>query len=767
VKDAAPAPANNPAPANPRAEPADQRGGERRWQPEWVFLALALPFGSAFLILTPPFQVPDEEAHLRRAFEISEGRIIAQKRGERTGDELPPGVNALYDRFKSLKNHLEEKTSAAEIRDAAAISLASGERNFVVFSNSAIHPPLTYIPQALALFIARWFTSSVLVCLYVSRAFNLLTSSALTFLAIRHTPIGKWAFALMALTPMALTLDASLSPDATTNALSFLLVAHVLACAAGPETVIATPALVATAILAAAVGFAKQMYFLLPLCYLMIPPKRMGTPRRYVAGFAVVLGATLLAVLTWSLVVRQIWSPADPKMGMDPGQQLRLMGSRPGEFAKVLLQTAKNGRPNGTEVLGPRVEEYLGKLGWAELRLTNWVYVPQLILLVVACVRDFGPRSGLKNWQALVAGGVALLVALTIAVIMHLTWDKLGAEAIALHGRYFMPAGPLVGIVIGRLGFLIPANLRKPAPAFPAVAALMVGVLLTTSLGCVYDRYYVDTPKHASERAFIRGKVLLEEGGEANQTSERMERARADFEESLRLDPDNFASHQWLGLLLRESEPAAAAEHFRIARRLNPEDSVSAFELANILAGRLEFAEAISLYRDALRLTPGNANVTNAFNAALRKQKFLEENLPRLNAEFQTLVRGQILEKRDPGTAKEGLCLKPDRGRVPVSGEQQLLASLQFLWRCPPPSGDEIRVSDTPGRAPFYACSSSLLLSMRVLVFPPANCKLLTDQDVSWYYQVPLAELTEKEAEQERAYRARLGLRFPLTKLPD
>ena len=89
-------------------------------KPEWAFAAISLTFGIAFLIVTPPFQAADEEAHLRRAFEISEGRIVATKRGDRTGDELPAAIDALYDRFKGLKGHLEEKTTPAEIRNRPA-----------------------------------------------------------------------------------------------------------------------------------------------------------------------------------------------------------------------------------------------------------------------------------------------------------------------------------------------------------------------------------------------------------------------------------------------------------------------------------------------------------------------------------------------------------------------------------------------------------------------------------------------------------------------
>jgi uncharacterized membrane protein len=155
-----------------------------------VYLALALAFGGALLALTPPFQVPDEEGHFRRAFQLSEGHVIARKEGNVTGDLLPRGVESLWDRFVRLRARPEQKTSAAEIREAGAVTLEPSERAFVGFSNTAIHPPLTYLPQATGVALARLFSPSALVAFYAGRLFNLLAAAAVTCCAIRRAPEG-------------------------------------------------------------------------------------------------------------------------------------------------------------------------------------------------------------------------------------------------------------------------------------------------------------------------------------------------------------------------------------------------------------------------------------------------------------------------------------------------------------------------------------------------------------------------------------------------
>jgi hypothetical protein len=102
-----------------------------------VYLTLALALGSAFLVLTPPFQVADERAHFRRAFAIAEGHVVPLKRGDSTGDEQPRSIDSTEQRYQRLFLRHEEKTSAAQIREDAQIRLDPEERSFAAFPNTA------------------------------------------------------------------------------------------------------------------------------------------------------------------------------------------------------------------------------------------------------------------------------------------------------------------------------------------------------------------------------------------------------------------------------------------------------------------------------------------------------------------------------------------------------------------------------------------------------------------------------------------------------
>jgi hypothetical protein len=48
-------------------------------QPDKLFLFLAVPFGLIFLLLSAPFQAPDEFVHFYRAYDVSEGHFASSK----------------------------------------------------------------------------------------------------------------------------------------------------------------------------------------------------------------------------------------------------------------------------------------------------------------------------------------------------------------------------------------------------------------------------------------------------------------------------------------------------------------------------------------------------------------------------------------------------------------------------------------------------------------------------------------------------------------
>jgi uncharacterized membrane protein len=629
-----------------------------------------------------------------------------------------------------------------------------------VFSNTAIHPPLTYLPQSLGIFVARQFSTSVLTWLYVGRVFNFLAWAALTFFAIRMTPVAKWAFAALALTPMSLFMAASQSNDVLTNGLSYVLVAYVLARAFSPEERLSWRSVAVIAVLGMSVGLAKQAYFLLPLIFLLIPVRKFATRLRYVLALGMVMAVTLLPVLAWGVVVRSVYSPPEVGAGIqiDPTEQFQRMISGKEDVRSLLIHTGQRWQSYG--------EEFLGFLGRLDTRLPDWVYGVQLGLLVIVSAVDSKSAPRLTGPQVALAGGVFLLAGVTVLFILHLTWDRIGTPYIVFQGRYFIPAAPLLAIMLSYPSSLVPRIRQAVFRCVPLLTLVAVPLILSAALRQVHDRYYVDNDLARAERCYQRGRALLKEDGHAQQR-----RGYELLEEAVRIDPDHPGANYLLALHLKDTKPREAIQHLRAALRREPTYVRTSTELAALLVDDLQFDEAIRLYEAALRLSPNDAGIGQMLAAVRTAQKKLPELTVAFERGMQSRLDATTTERRYAGTTRDGMYLKPNRDRVASAGGIPLPGAC--FWRCPPPSGREIgpltssAASRDGQREPFYACSEQMIGRKRVFIFPPsARAMLLADEDVSWFFQLPMTNLNDEERQREEVYREAQGLEFPLAKLP-
>src|SRR5262245_4035989 len=90
----------------------------RRSAWEVAFLAAFFILGLSFLVVTPPFQVPDEYAHFLRAWHVLEGKALGQRVGTEAGDELPLGISQAFTRdFDRLRFKPLEKLTFEQFRE--------------------------------------------------------------------------------------------------------------------------------------------------------------------------------------------------------------------------------------------------------------------------------------------------------------------------------------------------------------------------------------------------------------------------------------------------------------------------------------------------------------------------------------------------------------------------------------------------------------------------------------------------------------------------
>ena len=300
------------------------RPSETPHRPERWFLVLGLLGGLLFTFVTPPFQVPDEQTHLFRAYQIAEGNLIAQKFKDNAGGVLPRSVGLADSTFYQIRFHSDRKLDPKTIFESLHEPLDPEDRQFIGFNNTAVFSPLPYLSQALALSLAIPFELSPVVMMYLGRIANLALVVMLIFLAIQVAPVFKRVILLVALMPMSMFQVASLSADGVTIAISLLFTALVLR-----STVTFDAAYKWTVLCAAALGLCKPTYAVLTLLALIIPlAQNKSTTRKWLQVALIPATSFALAGL-WAMINRDIYTPIKWIEGVNPTAQTAYVADAP------------------------------------------------------------------------------------------------------------------------------------------------------------------------------------------------------------------------------------------------------------------------------------------------------------------------------------------------------------------------------------------------------------------------------------------------------
>ncbi|MDD8025026.1 MAG: DUF2142 domain-containing protein [Acidobacteriota bacterium] len=443
-------------PANSAVEPDPLR----------VFRVLAPVFGLLFLFLTPPFQVPDEPEHFDRAYQLSEarilGRIDASGERPRAGGVLPKSLqDAAALAMGDIPHDENAKVDRTALRKALAVPLEPRDRAFLEFPSTVLYSPVPYLPQAAAAGWGRLAAARPLVLLYIMRLANWLSWILLVGAAIKTTPIFKWVFLLLALTPMSLAQAASASADAFANGTAFLFIALVLRAALGPEPSVGRRTRLALMVLAAAVALCKPVYAILPLFVLVVPASRLGGPGKKRAF------AARLILVAWGLTAAWALAASGASVPLQAGASVS------GQFQNVLSHPSVFVSALGHSLavhVRDHLPEFIGQLGWLDVTLPLGLVWAFYFALIGAGLIDKTPGLVWSRGRRAFSLGLAAAGGLAILLMIYAFWNPVGSPGIeGVQGRYFIPFGPLAFLALYNLR--LSPRLRDSRPARLALTA--------------------------------------------------------------------------------------------------------------------------------------------------------------------------------------------------------------------------------------------------------------------------------------------------------
>lgn len=393
--------------------------------PQRVFLVLALLFGTLFVFINKPFNVPDEPAHFFRIYQLSDFKILGERHDLKAGGQIPTSViETTSDLFKKnmdiplVKKHITQ-------------NLNPNKKVFYQFENTVIYSPIGYIPQITAVVISKIINAPPIVMFYFARILNLLAYVGLLYIAIKIIPIFKWGLALLALMPMAITQAASLSIDSVTISLSFLLIAYILNCAFEKER-IAKKNMAIIILLSTLMGLCKLAYIFIPFLFLLIPSQKFNSKKDYFISLFAVIFIPLTAIFVWGLLVKGLYIPMLDYAS--PQAQLNSIIFHPLIFLKAFVKSL---------IELKFLHSFVGNLGWFDNPMPiGFVIVYLLIVLLAACFESNKIDVSLR--KKVISAAIVMLSIFMLEFLLYLHWNRVGSTKIDdLQGRYYIPIAPI------------------------------------------------------------------------------------------------------------------------------------------------------------------------------------------------------------------------------------------------------------------------------------------------------------------------------------
>jgi len=454
-------------------------------KPQYFFLLVSALSGFLLIFILPPYQAPDEHTHFYKSVQQSYGHIKAEKFSEtEVGSMLPAKYNQSVAYYKYMWLDPTQKINPGVVKEQLLHGPNDSARVITKYENTAVYPPLTYIPQTIGLSIARVFHSSVLIQLYAARIATLLAWLVLTFFAIKIIPFGKWAMVALAITPLTLMLSASSSNDAVTFGLIFLWTSFCLKVINDKKPLLIQERNLLI-VFSVILGLLKPPYFLLILLTILIPRHKFKGLKQSVLLKSIVITVPLITAILWMLFTRNLYIVTNP-LADTPLQISYILSNLHGVSIDFL----------NTFFISPvsddLVLQFYGLYSWLVIRIPIiFVVVAYISLFLVMTVRN--PfEATINNLTTKIRIWLVVLYVLScfaIIGLIFLSFNPVGQnEVIGLNSRYFIP---LAVLFIPALSGLI--NLKNKSSYITLLKWIKPSLILLSivTIVSIYLRFHI------------------------------------------------------------------------------------------------------------------------------------------------------------------------------------------------------------------------------------------------------------------------------------
>lgn len=465
---------------------------------EKKFVYLAIIFGLIIMVLTPPFQAPDENNHFKKAYVISKGNIFPEEQDGKAGFYLPKEMVQYIEEQNSKAGDFEEKFEFKDLYMKERLPAGYSGTQFYNFS-TASQNPLGHCVQAAGISVGQIFAHildvkdpSVVYQLYFARVFNLLFYVVVIAISIKLTPILKKTFAMIALMPMALFQAATVSYDPVLIALAFFATAIIFDIAFNREvSQVRFRHLIILGGIAYVFYAVKIVYVPLLFLLFIIPKEKWGNKKAAIKKIGVLAIAFAFLFLVFKVMTPHLELVTQDNSGALAHEQMIYVIQHPIGYLKIFFHTLNHTR----QFL---ISTTIGTFGLIDTNLYCVFLGSYLVILPVVGISEISLDSKhvrLMDRLTVFVSTCAPIFGMFLA--MYLLWTStregfgVGASEITgVQGRYFIPVMPAIFLFFSNQILQRNSKIKKGMKLLVDNSELVITVMLCMSAIALLLRFW-------------------------------------------------------------------------------------------------------------------------------------------------------------------------------------------------------------------------------------------------------------------------------------
>lgn len=395
---------------------------KNRTKIEKVFLGFMIPIGWCYLIFIGLGYTPDENPHLWKSYEISQGQFITPiDENGKSNTQVPKDLVRAYQNYQELNQELISK-----------------ETNYQETENK-VNPaqnynPILYLFSSIGLSIGKILGMNGLLIQYLARMCNYIIFLIASYFAIKKIPFGKLVLSSFLFMPMLIHQAVSISADSLINSVLLFYVAYHLYLFFKKEE-IQKREIIYYILLSIFIAITKIVYLpLVGMSFFFIFKKDMDKRKKQVIIITSVV-ATMLIGYLWYMFSLKYTANEEYLLAhnVNAKEQVKFVLTHPIQGLKVVEHTLLE---IGEIYLYGMVGSHLG---WLNIQIPMIKIIGFMMLIVLAIFlekHEVSLSTKQRIWLLMISGVVIILTILAL----YVGWTGVGGEIVeGVQGRYFIP----------------------------------------------------------------------------------------------------------------------------------------------------------------------------------------------------------------------------------------------------------------------------------------------------------------------------------------